>query len=225
MTDELIAGVIAGAASYWGSPWFRRKRGPAVAAAVAGAAITHYWKRIAARRLDVTAREDWESTLIHGTCAPGFESVRQEFVENFRRRGEVGAAVCVYYRGEKVVDLWGGYSDRPNQTPWEEDTLVNVFSATKGIAGLATALQHSRGLLDLDEKVAKYWPDFAVAGKQDVTVKELVGHACGLAAITEPLTLEILADPERTYAAIAKQKMEWATPGDKHGYMAQTLGW
>ena len=90
---------------------------------------------------------------VAGLAKPGFEAVREAFIENFERRGELGAACCVYYRGEKVVDLWGGIRNKATGEPWEEDTMALVYSTTKGMAGLAMALAHSRGLFDHDEYV------------------------------------------------------------------------
>jgi len=105
--------------------------------------------------------------------------VRQAFVENFERRNELGAACCIYYRGEKVVDLWGGVRKEASVEPWEEDTMVIVFSATKGMAALAMALAHSRGLFDYDERIARYWPEFAQQGKDRITVRQLLAHQAG----------------------------------------------
>src|SRR5690349_20947767 len=95
-----------------------------------------------------------QSIQINGTVAPGFEIVRDEFERNFTLRGELGAACAVYHKGKKVDDLWGGIRDEATQAPWEEDTLMLVFSSTKGIASMAVAVAHSRGLFDYDEKVA-----------------------------------------------------------------------
>lgn len=92
--------------------------------------------------------------IIHGIISPDFEDVEVAFAENFAKRGEVGAACVVYYRGEKVVDLWGGYRDQNTESPWEEHTLVLVFSTTKGLASMTLALAHSRGLFNYDERVS-----------------------------------------------------------------------
>ncbi len=102
---------------------------------------------------------------VAGLARPDFEAVREAFIENFERREELGAACCVYYRGEKVVDLWGGIRNKATGEPWEEDTMALVHSTTKGMAGLAMALAHSRGLFDYDERVSTYWPEFAQQGK------------------------------------------------------------
>ncbi len=161
---------------------------------------------------------------VQGTVAPGFEAVREEFQRNFTERKELGAACAVYYRGEKVVDLWGGLRNKLTGEPWEEDTLVLVFSSTKGMASMGVAVAHSRGLFDYDERVATYWPEFAQGGKEQVTVRQLLSHQAGVCAIDEPLDMEKLADPDRVAAAIAKQKPAWE-PGTRHGYHGISLGW
>ena len=124
---------------------------------------------------------------IHGNVAPGFETVQTEFTRNFTERGELGAACTIYYRGDKVVDLWGGYRDPQKKLPWQEDTLVLVFSSTKGLAGLTMALAHSRGLFDYDAPIASYWPEFAQNGKGHITVRQLLAHEAGISSIDEPL--------------------------------------
>src|SRR4028119_904910 len=164
-----------------------------------------------------------DEALVHGRVAPGFEEVETEFKKDFLERGELGAACAIYHRGEKVVDLWGGYRDRRTGDPWKEDTLVLVFSTTKGISALTVAVAHSRGLLEYDEKVATYWPEFAQSGKEDVTVRELLAHQAGLCAIDEPLSPEVLADLDRLAGLLARQRPAWR-PGTKHGYHYLTLG-
>jgi CubicO group peptidase (beta-lactamase class C family) len=162
--------------------------------------------------------------IAHGTVAPGFEPVRDVFLENFRKRDEIGAACAVYLRGEKVVDLWGGVRDVATGAPWEEDTMVIVFSSTKGMSALALAVAHSRGLFEYDERVATYWPEFAANGKADVTVRQLLGHQAGLCAVDTRFDAKSLADLDHVAAALAAQKPAWE-PGDKHGYHAVSLGW
>jgi len=159
-----------------------------------------------------------------GTTAAGFEEVRVEFERNFRDRKEIGAACAVYHRGELVVDLWGGARDPETGEPWQADTMVPVMSTTKGMSSLAIALAHSRGLLDYEERVATYWPEFAQEGKQDVTVRQLLSYQAGLCAIDEPLDLETIADPDRMAAVLARQKPAWP-PGTRQGYHAFTHGW
>ena len=102
---------------------------------------------------------------IHGFVSAGFEAVREAFAENFVKRHELGAACCVYHKGEKVVDLWGGVRNEKTGEPWEEDTMVIVHSTTKGLAAMTLAVAHSRGWLDYDAPVSKYWTEFAQNGK------------------------------------------------------------
>lgn len=164
------------------------------------------------------------SKNIRGFTAPGFESVRTAFEENFSQRKELGAACAAYWQGEKVVDLWGGIRNHKTGEVWEEDTLVPVFSTTKGMASMCIALAHSRGLLDFDQTVAHYWPEFAQQGKDKITVRQLLSHQAGLCAIKEPMGLAELSDPAFVAAAIAKQKPLWS-PGEAHGYHGISLGW
>ena len=162
--------------------------------------------------------------MFHGEVAPGFEAVRDEFARNFRERRELGAAVAAYHRGEKVVDLWGGYRDRQRETPWDRDTMVLVFSTSKGLAAMCIALAHSRGLIDYDERVATYWPEFAQNAKERVTVRQLLGHEAGLCAIDERLSSRNLGDFEEVDRILAAQAPVWS-PGTRHGYHALSIGW
>lgn len=163
-------------------------------------------------------------TDIGGQVADGFGPVADAFRTSFRERKEVGAAVAVYRGGEKVVDLWGGVRDPSNQSPWQEHTVVPVFSTTKGMAATAMAVAHSRGLFQLDERVATYWPEFGQNGKEDITVRQLLAHEAGLAVIDRRLTFELIADLEAFGAVLAAQAPGWP-PGTAHGYHAQSLGW
>jgi CubicO group peptidase (beta-lactamase class C family) len=172
----------------------------------------------------VVLKVDVPSNLIQGDVDEGYGPVADEFRRNFADRGEVGAACAVYRNGQKVVDLWGGYRDGVARTPWAEDSLVTMFSTTKGVSSLALALLHTRGQLDYDQPVATYWPEFAQAGKAAVTVRQLLSHQAGLPAIDRPLSIEDLADLDIMAKALAEQKPAW-TPGDKHGYHAISLGW
>jgi CubicO group peptidase (beta-lactamase class C family) len=155
--------------------------------------------------------------------APGFESVRDAFVANFSERGELGGAVCAVVAGEVVVDLWGGVRDRASGAPWRADTMTIVHSTTKGLAGLVLALLHSRGLLDHDERVATYWPEFAQAGKQDITIRQLLAHQAGLFAFDERVDAEVVADLDRLARVMEGQRPIWP-PGDRQAYHAITLG-
>jgi CubicO group peptidase (beta-lactamase class C family) len=161
---------------------------------------------------------------IGGDVADGFGGVADAFRSNFRTRREVGAAVAVYRDGEKVVDLWGGCRDPQRSCRWEADTLVPVFSTTKGLAAAAMAVAHSRALFELDEPVATYWPGFAECAKEGVTVRQLLAHEAGLAVIDRRLDLATIADPDALGVVLAAQAPKWP-PGTTHGYHAQTLGW
>ena len=162
--------------------------------------------------------------LLRGDVDEGYGAVADAFRRNFAERGEVGAACAVFRDGKKVVDLWGGYRDGAARKEWREDTVVVLFSATKGVSGLALALAHSRGLLDYDERVAAYWPEFAWRDKGEITVRQLLSHQAGLPVIDIPLTVADLADPDLVAAAIALQRPLWP-PGTRHGYHFFSLGW
>ena len=164
------------------------------------------------------------NVAISGHVEPEFEAVRESFVENFTRRNELGAACCIYYRGEKVVDLWGGVRNKQTCEPWEEDTMVIVFSATKGMSGLAMALAHSRGLFDYDERISKYWPEFAQQGKDKITVRQLLAHQAGLFAIDETGDKSIIAYLDRLAVVLARQKPAYE-PGTRQVYHGITLGY
>jgi CubicO group peptidase (beta-lactamase class C family) len=162
--------------------------------------------------------------MVSGGVADGFELVRAQFEANFTRRGELGAACAAYYRGAPVVDLWGGYRDRTRAAPWLQDTLVLMFSTSKGLAAMAVALARSRGWLDFDATVASYWPEFAQNGKAQVTVRQLLAHQAGLCAIDAPLTAATLGDLDGLAEILARQRPAWQ-PGTRQGYHALSLGW
>jgi CubicO group peptidase (beta-lactamase class C family) len=163
--------------------------------------------------------------IVRGIVAPGFEPVREEFARNFSGRGELGAACAVFQRGRKVVDLWGGVRDDKTGTTWEEDTLVPVFSSTKGFAAMTLAVANARGWLDYDERVAAYWPEFAQGGKQDITVRTLMGHRAGLCTL-DGLRIRTFADLDTSAqaAALSEKKPLWI-PGTRQGYHCWTIGW
>jgi CubicO group peptidase (beta-lactamase class C family) len=160
---------------------------------------------------------------IHGYTSKGFEAVRETFTENFSRRKELGGACCVYHRGEKVVDLWGGIRNKATGEPWEEDTMALVFSATKGFAAMTMALLHSRGLLDYEERICTYWPEFGRDGKENITVRQLLAHQAGLFAFDERVDRSVIADLDRLATIMARQRPEWE-PGTRQAYHAVTLG-
>jgi CubicO group peptidase (beta-lactamase class C family) len=160
---------------------------------------------------------------IQGRVSPGFDRVRDAFADNFARRGELGGACAVYYRGEPIVDLWGGVRNKTTGEPWAADTMVLVYSATKGLAAMTLALAHSRGRLDYDERVAAYWPAFGQNGKSQVTVRQLLAHQAGLFALDVPVDRALVADPDRLAVVLARQKPAWP-PGTRQAYHAITLG-
>src|SRR6478609_6196713 len=166
----------------------------------------------------ITARQ------VHGEVAQGFESVRDVFAENFARRRELGGACCAYVDGEKVVDLWGGTRNEETGDAWERDTMVLVYSATKGLAAMTLALAHSRGWLDYEERVAAYWPEFAQQGKERITVRQLLAHQAGLFALDEPVDRAVVSNPDRLAFVLARQRPAWA-PGTRQAYHAITLGY
>ncbi|HXE49717.1 MAG TPA: serine hydrolase domain-containing protein [Ramlibacter sp.] len=159
----------------------------------------------------------------YGLVAPGFEDVRDQFERNFAERGEIGAAVAAYWRGEKVVDLWGGRRTPEGDAPWKEDTMVVVMSTTKGLSAMTLALANARGWLDYDAPVARYWPEFAQNGKADIPVRQLLGHEAGLVLLDEKLTLEKVHDFDYMARLLARQRPAWP-PGTRHGYHTMTLG-
>jgi len=161
--------------------------------------------------------------VVEGHVRRGFEAVRDVFEENFRHRGEAGGACCVYVGGEKVVDIWGGVLDTRTEAPWQENTMVIVYSATKGLAAMTFAVAHSRGWIDYDERVAAYWPEFAPHGKERITVRQLLAHQAGLFAIDEPVDARVVADPDALAAVLARQTPRWE-PGARQAYHAITLG-
>ncbi|MFF0013848.1 serine hydrolase domain-containing protein [Streptomyces sp. NPDC005374] len=162
-------------------------------------------------------------SAVHGHCDERFAAVRSVFEENFRDRGELGAAVSVTVDGETVVDLWGGWADAARTRPWERDTLVNVWSTTKGPTALCAHILADRGLLDFDAPVAFYWPEFAAAGKEKVLVRHLLSHRAGLAGLREPHSLAELYDWELTTRRLAATE-PWWEPGTQSGYHALTYG-
>jgi CubicO group peptidase (beta-lactamase class C family) len=160
---------------------------------------------------------------VEGHVSPGFEAVRDAFADNFIRRGELGGACCVYRHGLKVVDLWGGVRNGVTGEPWQERTMVIVYSSTKGLAAMTMALAHSRGWLDYEERVAHYWPEFAQQGKERVTVRQLLAHQAGLFVLDQPLDRSLVADPDRLAVVLARQKPAWE-PGTRQAYHGITLG-
>jgi CubicO group peptidase (beta-lactamase class C family) len=167
--------------------------------------------------------EQMPAAIVEGAVRCGFEAVRETFADNFARRGELGGACCAYHRGQKVVDIWGGIRNKQTNEPWERDTMVIVYSATKGLSAMTMALAHSRGWLDYEDYVCRYWPAFAQQGKERITVRQLLSHQAGLYALDQPLDRALVADLDRLAVVLARQKPAWE-PGTRQAYHAITLG-
>ena len=163
-------------------------------------------------------------TEIHGHADPRFAGVRDAFAANFARGEDVGASVAVTLGGELVVDLWGGHADAAKTRSWQRDTIVNVYSTTKTMTALCALLLADRDELDLAQKVAHYWPEFAANGKADITVAQLLAHSAGLSGFAEPVAAADLYDWDKATALLAAQAPFWA-PGTAIGYHAITQGY
>jgi len=165
-----------------------------------------------------------ENLKIQGTCDTRFTRVRETFAQNFTTFGETGAAVALYVDGRPVVDLSAGHADAARTQPFPRDAIVNVYSTTKGITAICAHRLVEQGRLDLDAPVAKYWPEFAQAGKDTLPVRHLLSHRAGLPAVRRPLEPSAIYEWDTMTAALAAQE-PWWEPGTRHGYHALTYGW
>ncbi|MEV1291419.1 serine hydrolase domain-containing protein [Pseudonocardia sp. NPDC049635] len=165
-----------------------------------------------------------DTPQIHGRVEPGFEALREVFTTNFTDRGDIGASLAIYVDGRPVMDLWGGQADPGTGRPWTEDTVALVYSATKGVTATLVNRLVEQGTLDLLAPVADYWPDFGKAGKEHVTVTQLLSHQAGLPVPAEPLTRQELIDGTPVLDVLCRQSPLWE-PGTAHGYHALTFGW
>jgi CubicO group peptidase (beta-lactamase class C family) len=161
---------------------------------------------------------------IEGSCDPRFERVKEVFAESFANGIEVGAAVAATLDGKPIIDLWGGYADKAKSKPWTRDTLVNVYSTTKGLAAICAHRLVDQGKLDLDAPVAKYWPEFAQAGKEKIPVNQLLSHRAGLPAIRKQLPMDAYFNWNVMCSTLAAHE-PWWEPGTRHGYHAITFGY
>lgn len=161
---------------------------------------------------------------IDGYCDERFISVKHAFEKNFELGFEVGASFAVSLNGKLVVDIWGGFSDSAKTKPWEKDTIVNVFSTTKVMTALCIHLLVDKGLINVDAPVAKYWPEFAQATKENILVKHLMSHSAGLPGFDEKIPVEALYDWDRIIGLLASQE-PWWKPGTKIGYHMITFGY
>ena len=160
---------------------------------------------------------------VHGTVAPAFAPVREAFEGNFTERGDLGAGVCVIHRGQVVVDLWGGWVDEARTRPWRRDTIVHTYSTVKPLVATCALLLVDRGALDLDEPVARRWPEFGAAGKDSVTVRQLLSHQAGLVALRRPVPAAEILEWEAIVKRLAAEA-PWWPPGTGHGEHAYFYG-
>ena len=165
-----------------------------------------------------------DSVRVDGHCEGRFAGVADAFAENFRGRGEAGAAVAVTLNGEPMVDLWGGFADSARTRPWAEDTLVCMMSVAKAVTALCAAMAVDRGLIGWDEPVARYWPEFAAAGKAEIPVRWVLDHRAGLAAIAQAMPEGAAYDREAMTGALAAQA-PLSVPGRSRAYHSVTLGY
>lgn len=161
--------------------------------------------------------------LVEGQFDPKFKGVVEAFVENFESRDEVGANVALTLEGKTLVDLWGGKKSRGGAA-WTRDTMSIVFSCTKGATAICAHILADRGLLDLDAPVAKYWPEFAQAGKEDATVSMMLDHSIGLPHLRAKLKDGAYYDYDYMIGLLEKEEPFWV-PGTRNGYHGVTFAW
>ena len=161
--------------------------------------------------------------MISGYCEDNFIEARNIFEKSISSGFELGGSIAVEVQGKKVIDLWGGYLDHTQSKAWEENTLVNVFSTTKGIAAICLLQLIEKGLLDIEKPVCEYWPEFSVNGKENIPVKYLFCHKAGLCGVREPLESGAFSNWDLITSELAKQEPLWE-PGTAHGYHAITYG-
>jgi CubicO group peptidase (beta-lactamase class C family) len=160
---------------------------------------------------------------ISGACPSQFSAVVEAFARNFREHGEIGASFCVYRDGVKIIDLWGGHADEARSRLWQHDTLVNVWSTTKGMMALCIARLNDQGLLDNARPVSDYWPEFAVRGKRGVTVAQLFSHQAGLCGPSDLIGEDTLLDTDAVAEILAAEPPHWEI-GTQSGYHALSIG-
>ena len=163
-------------------------------------------------------------TDINGFCEEKFKNVKEVLLQNFKEDLDVGASFSVTLNGKFIIDIWGGYADANKTRPWEENTIVNVWSTTKIMTAICTLMLVDQGLLDLDAPVAKYWPEFAQAGKETLPVRYLLSHTAGLSGFDRAPRTKVLYNWEKITNMLAAQK-PWWEPGTKSGYHLVTFGY
>ena len=162
-------------------------------------------------------------TQIQGICDEKFSAVRDTFASNFANKGEVGASFALTLEGEFVVDIWAGHADRAQTQPWQENTIVNVYSSTKTMAALCALVLADRGEIDFYAPVTKYWPEFGQNGKDKIEVRHFMSHSAGLSGMDEPMIGDDIYDWDKMVGALARQA-PWWEPGTASGYHAFTQG-
>ena len=163
------------------------------------------------------------SDVTHGHCDSRFDKLRSALAEEITSGEDLGAAIAVDIDGEMVVDIWGGHADAARTREWGEDTIVNLWSSTKPVASLAALVLAERGLLDVFAPVAKYWPEFAANGKQDIEIRHVLSYTSGVSGWTAPFTLEDMYDWEKSTSRLAGQA-PWWQPGTASGYHLVNYG-
>jgi CubicO group peptidase (beta-lactamase class C family) len=161
--------------------------------------------------------------MVNGTYDDRFEPLISEFERQLESGEEAGASIAVAIDGEMVVDVWGGVADPQSGAPWKRDTITNVWSTTKTMTNLCALMLVDRGELDVHEKVARYWPEFAANGKQDIEVRHLLSHTSGVAGWDQPITASDIYDWELSTSKLAAQA-PWWEPGSASGYHALNQG-
>lgn len=160
---------------------------------------------------------------VHGECNTKFKKVRETFEKLYKEDREIGSSFAVYKDGKPLVDLWGGFQDQEKTKPWEKQTLVTVYSTTKGVAALCVALAMEKGLIKYEEKVSTYWPEFSCNGKEDITVAMLMSHQAGICS-PETKNVEDYYDQSLMAEKLASMTPIWE-PGTACGYHSMTYGW
>ncbi|CCF35844.1 beta-lactamase [Colletotrichum higginsianum] len=164
--------------------------------------------------------------LVHGSCDPKFEQVRNQLQQFIESGEEIGAAITVNIDGKDVIDLWGGHTDVERTRPWDRDTIVTVFSLTKNVLSLAVLILVDRGVLSISDKVAKFWPEFAAKGKENVEIRHILSHTSGVSGweSDRPLSFDEICDLDAAADKLAAQA-PWWEPGTASGYHSWTFGY
>ncbi|MBW2367764.1 MAG: beta-lactamase family protein [Deltaproteobacteria bacterium] len=170
-----------------------------------------------------TIQSEFGEIQINGICDAAFNGVLETFEENFRERGELGACVCITQNNVPVVDLWGGLAKAKTKAPWTRDTVSFIWSSTKGAMAVCVHMLVSRGLIDLDAPLARYWPEFGQKGKQDIPVHLILSHQGGIPHWRKRLKDYAFLDWDYMVKACEEEEPFWK-PGERHGYHALSIG-